>query len=299
MIRGIPEVPKKKKHRIRWKRLMLFCVIVWMVLGSVVTMVRSNLTYRVARYQVESAAIPNAFNGYKILQISDVHGRIFGKDGESLTKTVEEEQPNMVVITGDLLSRNSKNSQEMTESLKQIAKEFPVYYIRGNHEMWRDLHIPDQDQFYEQLRSIGVTVMSNEVMPILFGGSRVFLAGLQEPLSSYNEGTDFDMTDLLGKKPEGYTVLLAHNPLLWEKYREWGAELTISGHVHGGVVRLPLIGGIFSPDKTFFPKYDRGLYQENQKAMVVSAGLGKSAIPFRFLNPLEVVVITLRSQSIH
>lgn len=276
--------------------LLLLAFILFCLLA--VSFYRSNMTFKTTEYTVKSPRIPNAFNGFKIAQISDLHGSQFGKDGEKLVRAVEEAKPNIVVITGDVISREERKPMDVLLSLKPIAAAVPTYYIRGNHEMYRDEVVADQGAFYAALQAAGITILENRTVPLFYQGARIDLVGLKEPLSSYGTGTVPDLSGLLSAPSERYTVLLAHNPLWFSAYRSWGADLVISGHVHGGVLRLPFFGGLLSPERRFFPRYDKGLYEEDRTTLVVSAGMGNSGLPVRLFNDMELVVITLESQSI-
>lgn len=285
-------------RRLPWqtlRRIVLFLCALWLF----ISFYRSNMIFKTTSYTIESPFLSNAFNGYKIAQISDLHGHVFGEAGEDLLEALDLASPNLVVVTGDAISRKEEHPEETVALLSAVAEKYPTYYIRGNHELYRDEVEPAQPQFYTALQDAGIVVLDNEVVPILYRQARLNLVGLKETLSAYDTNTPPDLSTLLGEVPEGYTILLAHNPLWFDSYVNWGADLVLSGHVHGGMVRLPLVGGVFSPDVSFFPKYDRGLYTSNQTQMVVSTGMGGSGFPFRLFNDQELVLITLSSQSIH
>ncbi|MDD7592852.1 MAG: metallophosphoesterase [Peptoniphilaceae bacterium] len=288
----------KLSTRLPWKTMRhigLFLIALLLLLSFY----RSNMIFKTTTYTVESPFLSNAFNGYRIAQISDLHGHVFGDAGEDLLTALDAASPNLVVITGDAISRSEKHPEETAKVLQAVASRYPTYYIRGNHELHRDEVEPEQSRFYDALREAGVIVLENESVPILYREAQINLVGLKEPLDAYETNTPPDVKALLGEKPDGFTILLAHNPLWLERYVDWGADLVISGHVHGGMVRLPFVGGVFSPDVSFFPRYDRGVYQMGQTKMVVSTGMGGSGFPFRLFNDQELVVITLSSQSIH
>lgn len=286
------------------KRWLIRLLILLAILLLIKSIHASNFTFRVTHHTVESPNIPNAFNEFKIAQISDLHGKLYGEDGSGLTAAIEEEKPDIVVVTGDLLSRSAADTFPMLNALAHVSTRYPTYYILGNHEReWlAEQTTARLSTFYEQLRQIHVTILANRTVPIIREGKRIMLAGLQEDMDFYRQDsahTTLPTAHYLGPKTEYYTVLLAHNPLYWPSYISWGADLTLSGHIHGGGIRLPLVGGVFSPEMGFAPKYDRGLYREKDKMMVVSAGLANSGTPFRLFNPQELVIIELKSQSIH
>ena len=250
--------------------------------------------------EISSPFLPHAFSGFRIAQISDLHGTLFGENQKDLVERLEQEKPDLVVITGDLISRHEPHAMRMIDGMREIASRFPTYYIKGNHELDRDLNHPsDQEQFDQALDDAGVVLLKNRRISLWHEGAQIDLVGLQESLDDYLDQRAPDLPHYLGEKGDHYTILLAHNPLSFEAYRDWGADLVLSGHVHGGVIRLPWVGGLLSPERRFFPKYDKGIYTDGSQAMVVSAGMGGSVIPFRLFNPRELVIINLNSTSIH
>ncbi len=300
----MPSLSQKKKRKSRkrsyaWPRLLLFIASLVALCGFLFSFYRSNMTFHTTEYTISSPYLPNAFNRYRIAQISDLHNNVFGNKGEALQKAVDAAAPNIVVITGDTISRRSNDTHAVVEALKPIAAKYPTYFIRGNHELYRDAHRDDAADFYKALDAAGVIRLENRSVSLMHREATIQLAGLMEPLSCYENRTAPDVEQWLGKKKNEYTILLAHNPLPFAAYAKWGAELTLAGHVHGGVVRLPFIGGLFSPERRLFPAYSKGIYRQGKSAMVVSAGMGGSMFPFRLFNPQELVVITLQSQSIH
>ncbi len=195
------------------------------------------------------------------------------------------------------MSRDERNFTETGIFCSSISSIAPVYLSLGNHE----LDLPDRvrDTYLETLRSAGVTVLRNETACITGDGDKLYIAGADlhtsvyhsddfqyGKLNSYEHG---ELTKDLGVR-KGCTLLLAHNPLIFDAYAQWKADAVFSGHVHGGAVRLPFIGGVLSPERRFFPKYSKGRYVKNGTVMQVSAGLGK----LRFLNPPEICVVTLK-----
>lgn len=260
--------------------------------------VRSNFMFTKTEYEFTSPYLPNAFNDFKIVQISDLHGKSYGKGGDKLLEAIEELEPDIVVITGDLISRGEMDVDKTIKMIEPISEKYPCYYIRGNHEMFRDENIDNQADFYKSLQEIGVINAENRTIPLYKRQSRIDLVGLREDYKEYKSYEPMDLKKYLGEKGQYFTLLLAHNALKFKDYVNWGADLILSGHVHGGVIRLPFIGGVFSPDRSLFPKYDKGIYKEGQTSMIVSTGLGPARIPFRLFNRPELVVIKLKSQSI-
>lgn len=258
----------------------------------------SDSQLQVANYLVKSQKIPHAFNGYKILQLSDLHSKSFGDNNEKLLKAVRRAAPDMIVMTGDMVSRTDLYFDGFYKLAEALARKYKVYYIVGNHE--QRLTIRNQKIIFAKLKECGITVLDNEKITLTKGEDTVHLYGLWCDLSYYKFGetaqkhyyNESMVEKSLGVCDDGYNILLAHNPLLFPAYANWGADLTLSGHVHGGKVRLPLLGGLLSPERKFFPKYSAGEYRYKDKQMIVSRGLGD----LRIGNPPEIPVITLYSQ---
>lgn len=244
----------------------------------------------VSRYTVQIPGLP------RLVQISDLHKRRFGRDQARLIRKVAALDPDYIVITGDLVSRDETDFTQTGRLLKALGEIAPVLTVFGNHET--DLPPSLLQEFRQAVRESGAVSINNRMIQI--GG--LTFAGLALPPEYYRGGGFFGfygkkectaetLRERLGSCPEN-TVLLAHNPLWFPAYAEWGAALTLSGHVHGGMVRLPVIGGLFSPRRTFFPHYDKGAFRQDSAEMIVSGGLGK----LRLFNPPELCLITAKIQ---
>lgn len=244
--------------------------------------------------------LPREWNGVKLLQISDIHHRELGRENCRIVQKARELQPDYIVITGDLISRDMQDFSGTASFLRQLRNICPVYLCPGNHEL--DL---SQEKWMELRKVIGASgchLLLNETVTLSRnpGGAPLYLAGATLASNIYRdenrgfrhlaEYTAADLEQALGQ-PQGCTILLAHNPFLLDSYAGWDADLALCGHVHGGLVRLPLVGGVLSPERRFFPKYDKGLYQKGKTQMYVSGGLGKP----RFCNPPEINLLYLNS----
>lgn len=252
--------------------------------------IENTALLRVSRYTVQMPGLP------RIVQISDLHKRRFGKNQARLVRKVAELEPEYIVITGDLISRTVTEFTETDRLLRQLCKIAPVLTVCGNHEA--DLPPQLLREFMQTLRETGAQPIDNRIIRI----GNIHAAGFSLPHSYYRGGgvfgfcgrkkcTEETLRRLLGSCPPD-TLLLAHNPLWFPAYAEWGAALTLSGHVHGGMIRLPVIGGLFSPRRTFFPRYDKGAFRIGSAEMIVSGGLGK----LRLFNPPEICLITAAEQ---
>ena len=264
-------------------------------------------TLEVTKYVVENKKVPKEFDGYNIVQISDLHSKLFGENNKKLIQKIKSLNPDIVVVTGDLIDGENNNYNVALDFMKEISKLYRVYYIIGNHEQ-KSLIKKYKDEYkdyFNKLHQIDFVNLDNNKVEIVKGDSNINLYGLTVPYSCYKylfdnqETTSIDIDFLeekLGKvDKEQFNILLAHTPFYFDEYEKWGADLTLCGHVHGGIVRLPLVGGLLSPDRKFFPKYDLGKYIKNKSTMIVSKGLGGSKVLIRVNCKPEIVNIKLKN----
>lgn len=190
------------------------------------------------------------------------------------------------------------------ELIRKLSKRYPIYYALGNHEyrmkVYREKYGNRFETYMGELKKLGVQVLENE--KIFLPEFNMEICGLEMDRVYYKRlrhqkmPQDY-MQKLLGKgREDRLELLIAHNPDYFKEYAAWGADLTVSGHVHGGVVRLPLLGGVISPMLHLFPKYDGGRFDEYGKVMILGRGLGMHTIPLRLFNPGEIVVLDLEAK---
>jgi len=246
----------------------------------------------VTHQEIISPNLPDEFAGFTIVHLSDLHGQTFGPGQSYLLRQITGQQPDIVVCTGDMVDANTYDPQPLFALLDGLAG-LPVYYVSGNHEMaegrWTELSVA--------LRQKGVKVLTNSGLALERDGQTLRLAGLDDP--SVRRDTETWLAErlaaVLATGEEGeYTILLAHRPEYFSLYAAAGADLTLSGHAHGGQVIIPFVGGLIAPGQGYFPEYYAGVYQRGEAALVVSRGLGNSVVKQRLFNRPEVVVITLR-----
>ena len=241
--------------------------------------------------------------GYRIVQISDLHNAKFGKDNQKLVDRIRECEPDMIVLTGDLVDSNHTNVDRAVQFVDEIVKICPVYYVTGNHEYW--LEASEYDELISGLADAGVVILDDQVVEVSRGDAKFRLVGLDD--RSLSDGTlGTLLNDQAGQKEETadnensekkeFTVVLAHEPQYLAKYAGIGVDLVLSGHAHGGQFRLPFVGGIVAPDQGFFPEYTAGEYYMNGTEMIVSRGLGNSVIPVRLFNYPEIVCVELKTK---
>lgn len=235
--------------------------------------------------------------------VSDLHNNAFGVKNERLLQAIDEAEPDFVVTAGDMLvARPGRSMETAMDFVKALTEKYPVYYGNGNHE-YRLRIYPEQygdmyDRYKKHLDDCGVHHLENAGETLQFGNRKIHIFGLEIDRKYYKRFQKTSMEDgyiehEAGKKKNMFTLLIAHNPVYFPQYADWGANLTLSGHVHGGIVRIPKLGGVISPQFRLFPRYDGGLYREDGKYMIVSRGLGTHTIPVRIMNRAELIVVDL------
>lgn len=274
----------------RKKRTWLICLLV-LLCAIAALCADSALRLVTTRYDLECSALPPGFDGFRVLQLSDVHGAVYGKDNARLLERAKETVPDIIVITGDLADWRTDlaDTEVLLAGLTEIA---PVYYVTGNHE-WRSGLLSGLKELFGKY---GVFCLQNEFLTLEHGGDTIVLAGLDDPNGWKNmEKPDGLAARIRESFPDRFVLLLSHRNDLPERYPELPVDLVLSGHGHGGVIRIPGVGGILGVDRRLFPKYDAGLYCGDSYMLVVSRGLGNSApIPRIFNNP-ELVLAVLHS----
>ena len=259
-------------------------------------------TISVCEYSLTFERLPREFEGLRLLHLTDLHAKSFGQGNKGLVRACAAERPDIIFFTGDIFSRDEEISAierklPMMRALDDIA---PLCCVFGNHEVDAP---KNAERFAELLRDIGVTVLRNERRRLLRGRGHIDLCGLELATGFYRSPkghylglekvTPQVMNRSLGTADEdSFTLLLAHTPLPFEQYAEWGADLTLSGHIHGGMVRLGGIG-LLSPERVLFPRYSKGIYtretSRGRAVLALSAGLGK----FRVNDPPMISVIVI------
>lgn len=240
----------------------------------------------VTPYSLAFPMLPPAFDGFTIVQISDLHSYLYGRNQNGLVETIAAQQPDLIVLTGDIINRHDKNLAAVEPLLRQITTLAPGCAIGGNHEF-------DNPALFAQLRqmykSYGIEYLDGAAYRITRGGQSISVAG--GSVASNELGHTWVKPGKPDKQSD-FNILLHHFGDQFDEISISGYNLVIAGHTHGGLIRLPGVGGLFSNDYKMFPKYTKGVYQQADATMVLSAGLGGSLLP-RVYNRRELVVITL------
>ena len=279
---------RKKKWILPLMALILIVLTVWILWA--------NTALEVNEYEIVSDRIPQGFDGFRIAQVSDLHNAEFGEGNEKLIELLSQTDPDMIVITGDLIDSRHTDIEIALEFARQAIKLAPVYFVSGNHEA----RVHEYEDLKMGLAKAGTVILENQKVQITREGESITIMGIDDPSfqEDYLFGDALSVTSSalseLRNESDGYTVLLAHRSELFETYVDSEVDLVFSGHAHGGQFRLPFIGGLVAPNQGFFPEYDAGLFSEGSTNMIISRGVGNSIIPIRLINRPEIVVVTLR-----
>lgn len=275
-----------------------------LVLLCIVILIKDSNRFVIKYYRIKDAKIKGC---HRYVFVSDLHNKKYGENHSKLIEAIQKIQPEAVLIGGDILTAKPGQPIDIAVSfVEQLAQKFRVYYANGNHEYRIGVYPETYGDMHERYsQAIGETKairLINE--SVFFTDANIKVSGLDINREYYSRFKKTEMKDnyiseRLGEKDEdAYQILLAHNPEHMDAYAAYGADLVLSGHIHGGVADLPYIGGVISPSFRFFPKYDGGFFQKNKTSMILSRGLGSHTIPMRFMNPAELVVIGLYGEEV-
>ena len=274
------------------RRVLLFLIFILFCVGFFHW---SNHSLQVQRFTFTSPRLPAGFDGCVIVQLSDLHGALFGEDNRDLLKVVAKNRPDYIFLTGDLLDQYRATPHSYAASLGgALADIAPTYFVTGNHE-WA---LPDVPGLKRALEVAGVQVLTNEYTVLARDGDNAVLAGIDDPNGYADQKTPEEVAEEVRAAFDApFWMLLAHrNNYFEDEYCRLGADLVISGHGHGGLVRLPFTDGLVSVERTFFPSYTAGFYQAGGADLFVSRGLGNSGRTFRLFNRPQVAVLTLKRE---
>ena len=287
---------KKEKKQSKYLILLLLIVGIFFIIWTL----WSNKALEVNEFTIASSRIPPAFSGFRIAQVSDLHNTEFGEGNATLLKMLSESQPDIIMITGDLIDVQHTDIEIALYFAEESVKIAPTYYVTGNHEASSSQY----DTLKTELKDAGVTVLEDESVYLERDGETIVLLGLDDPNFTIKGDMFSEVPAMVSTKINNmlkqntmYSILLSHRPELFETYVACGIDLVLSGHAHGGQFRLPFIGGLIAPNQGLFPRYDAGLFTDDNTNMIVSRGLGNSIIPIRFNNRPEIVLIELHTNN--
>ncbi|MFA9559274.1 metallophosphoesterase [Evansella sp. AB-rgal1] len=279
-----------QKHK--WIKVFITAVI--LIGATSIFLYVQNNVLTVTKLEIQSEKLPSNFDGYKIVQLSDLHNKYFGENQKTLIRKVETFEPDIIVFTGDLVDHSKPNLEAGIVLMEGLVELAPVYFVTGNHE-WYSTGFSELE---EQLETHGVIVLRNTFEQVAMGDQHITILGIDDPMSSPGNDREFindqlsSITEELGF-PDNYTILLSHRPEHLGLYASHEMDLIFSGHAHGGQVRLPFIGGLVAPNQGLFPTYTAGMHELDSSILIVNRGLGNSIIPQRLFNRPEIIVVEL------
>lgn len=281
---------KGKKHRGRGCLTAL--IILALIAAAAAFLIKdSRDDLEISRYEVKSQKLPESFDGFKIVQLSDLHGAEFGEDGMGLVEKVEELEPDIIALTGDFVT-DEGDLAAVEKLAARLTELCPVYFVSGNHEFGSGLAVKVRNI----LERAGVKYLSNEYLTISRGEDEILLGGVEDPLAY----ADMLSPDELAQKmndaaPDAFKILLGHRNYWMTEYPELPVDLIFCGHAHGGLIRIPGVGGLIGTDRRLFPDFDAGEYNNGRYTLIVSRGLGDSVPIPRVFNRPEIVCVELSS----
>ncbi|MBE6647960.1 MAG: metallophosphoesterase [Ruminococcaceae bacterium] len=266
-----------------------------------------NYGLQKTKYNLTFDNLPESFNGTKVLHLTDIHRKSFGKDQNKIISMIREEKPDLIVVSGDIIYcynhwynfgySYEKDLKKVMKIFDSLSKEYPIYYTPGNHEC-KSGYYP---YIREALLDSGVTVLDSDIKTLEKNGEKISIIGLKDPtfwggsnivLDEYINKTHLELTNLK-EKVNGFTLLISHRPEIFDVYRQAEVDVVFTGHAHGGQWIFPLVGPVFAPQQGYFPKYTSGVHTFGKTKVIISRGLGNSSMPLRLFNRPEIVIATL------
>lgn len=277
------------------------------LVGIIMRSIYENRRLVIEEYEIGSEKIPKAFDGYRMVFLTDLHCREFGDQNQKLLEAVAQCEPDVVLIGGDMVISQENVSEEIPlELLKELAKRYPVYYADGNHELRlarnEEIFGVRYKDYIHKMKEYGVQHMSNETIVLAADDGVISLTAFDLEKKFYHrfhvpQMTREEIETAVGKNTgKVFQILLVHNPNYMDAYADYGSDLVLTGHFHGGMVRIPGLGGVISPQFQIFPQYDAGQFQKKDTTMIVSRGLGNHSVKIRLLNRPEISCITLKKK---
>lgn len=285
----------------QWYMVVLIIIVILAVFFLTVMIIDGN-RFHVVEYQLYSSKVKKE---HRYVVLSDLHNKSYGEKNSKLIRKITKLTPEGILIAGDILTAKPEKSYEVAlDLIKNLAEKYPIYYGMGNHEtrlfLYPETYGDMGERYLADLNKVSVDFLKNESRQC---EDNIRITGLDMNKAYYKRFKKEPMDsgylqETLGEANEGkYEILLAHNPDYFEEYATWGADLVLSGHVHGGMMRLPVLGGVVSPSFKLFPKYDGGIFKLGKSTMIISRGLGMHTIPIRIFNPGELVLVKISPKS--
>lgn len=249
----------------------------------------------VTEYTVVSEKLPDSFDNFKIAHISDSHSH----PASNVIELIEASNPGIICFTGDMLhDDDASETKEFDDFFDKLTAIAPVYMVTGNHDLWRH----NSKKTFENYRKKGAVLLQNEAVAFKKGDSSIAIFGVDDPFSRLPEVISKNIENSFSHLPDYNTfkLLLFHRANLFDKIKDYGFDLILSGHMHGGQIRLPILGGVCAPTSSMlsgrmvFPKFTSGEFTYEGSTMIVNRGIGNSLKIPRFGNPPQICIITLK-----
>lgn len=273
--------------------LLIGCIVLWQHLEL--------KKFQITSYEYRTKKITQSV---KFAVVADLHAHVYGRDNDILIQKIKEQKPDIILVPGDMIvSRYPETYETAYQALKKLTEIAPVYFSNGNHES-RVSKVPVMQteaflEYENRVRKLGVHILNNASEEVILHGGKFCISGLEIPLECYGKGSyeplpEHFIRDVLGDaKQDSVQILMAHNPMFAKEYAEWGADVSVCGHTHGGLVRIPGIGSVISPQFEVFPKYDAGEFNFGDRKVYVSKGLGTHTFHIRVFDRAEVLMIRI------
>lgn len=288
--------------------LLIFFIFIILITAFLLENHRELNMFRVKEYQVASPKLNDLEREVKIIVLADLHNKVYGEENEALIQSIKQQKPDLIFVAGDMLIGKSGKAggsfEPAVKFMEQIAPVCPVYYGNGNHEQRMKADTKKYGNAYsrykKRLERKGIIFLENSSVKKNVCGVEMEIYGLEIPMVYYEKFQRKKMSEDIVKQclgeadPSGFRILIAHNPVFFPAYKAWGADLSVSGHLHGGIIRIPGIGALISPQAVLFPKYSGEMVCEDGAYQVTSKGLGTHTVNIRLFNPAEIVVLYLK-----
>lgn len=260
---------------------------------------KENKDIVTTHHRLESERVPESFDGYKIIHVSDFHNSRFGRKSKKLLRKIEEADGDVIFYTGDVIDRRTPNLKRSVNFINKMAEMLPTYFVTGNHEA----HYKDYKKLYNVIEKSGVSNISRRSLRLYNGDEYINLFGMED-LWFYGDENDPQVHEIFNRiiqtrmisigRDGNFTILLSHRPELFDMYSHQPIDLVFAGHAHGGQIRLPVVKALYSPQQGVLPRYTEGMHSKDGTSMVVSRGIGNSRFPFRVFNHPEIIVVELK-----
>jgi len=270
------------------KRLKKLIMLLMLFISIYSFIYFQNNNIEVKKYEIINSKIPVSFNNFKIIQISDYHNAKNEMLNRKLEIKIKKENPNLIVITGDFIDATNTDVNKSLQLVDILKKYAPIYYVTGNHETWTT----ESEKLYKGLIKREIEILNNEEESICRKDDYINILGIEdsETINILRENLKS-----LKKDKNIFNILLSHRPEYFKEYVKQDIDLVLTGHAHGGQIRI-FNQGLIAPNQGFLPKYTSGIIREDNTTMIISKGIGNSVIPIRINNYPELVVVTLKNK---